>query len=325
MALIQTSTVSNFYGDSGSGGASITLGTAVTAANCLIAVVSAYRLSTSSGELLTAITDNKSNTWVLVGKSVASDVDTNHRTAVYIYAAYNVASGSTTVSLDATYEDDTTYFGWAVTEWSALATSAAADKTSSGTVESPATSLSTGSTATLAQANELVIAAMAGPYVYAINSVGGAGSPPSGYTLIAGQTGNITIPTMPFQAVYKTVTDTAAVSAAWTIPSDAGELNAAVIATFKPAVSTALRVTVDVTDGVAGETGIEAHVWTARPDQGVSTRYTGSAVTITGSAGSYKLKLSPAPAGTVNLQSVNVVAFNTLEGTGYVTGTVETV
>lgn len=325
MAIVQTSTVGNFYGDSGTSGSALTLGTAVTAGNSLIAVVATYRLSTASGELLTAITDNEPNTWALRARSISADSGSGHRTGIYIYSAYNVGAGSTTVQLDMTYEDDTTYVGWVVFEVSDLATSAAFDVSSTGTSESPTTTVSTGATATLAQANEFVVAALAAPYAYAINSVGGSGSPPSGYTLLAGQTGNVTIPTMPFQVVYKTVSDTAAVSAAWEIPSDAGELNAAVIATFKPVVSTALRVTVDVTDGVAGETGIEAHVWTARPDQGVSTRYTGSAVTIAGSAGSYKLKLSPAPTGTVDAQSVNVVAFNTLEGTGYVTGTVESV
>jgi len=319
---VQGSSLKKFTGDSGSALASHSLA-GVADANCLIARIAVFRYSTASGPMLTAISDDKGNTWVLVDSEEATS-GSGHRTALYLYAAYDVAAGTTVVSLDFATEDDANYVSWEVDEWSGLATASAADKTASATTESEvATSISTGATATLAQAVQTVIAFAAGPYIYAWNDVGGSGSPPSGYTLINGNTTNMGSDELPFQSCYKNVASTSPVSAAWTIPTGSGQINCAIVATFKDATATALVVEVNVDDDIASETPTEMYVHAGgRPDQVLATRYTGSSITITGTAGSYKVRLTPAPAGTSESESVTVSGFGSTYDMGYYTGTV---
>lgn len=316
---IQGSGSKSFKGSSNNALAKHTLA-GVASGRTLIARVAAHRLATASGGLLAAITDDKGNTWNLVASGFQRGSGSNHLTYCYIYAAYNVAAGNTQVSLDLTYEDDTTWVTWDVDEWSGMATAAAADKTASGSDVGSGT-IATGSSGTLAQAAETGIAMIAGPYPYYWNDVGGAGSPPSGWTLINGETGQIATDKLSFQSVYKTLASTTAITVAWTAP-DAG-LTVAVLATFKDAAATTLVAECNVDDDVVLDAPTEIYVHTGgRPDQVLATRYTGAAISVLGSAGSRKIRVTPAPAGTTAGQSVTFSGFGTTYDMGYYTGTV---
>ena len=305
--------------DSGWANASDTI-PGVASGSMLIAFISAYRYNTTTGELINGVSDNKGNTWVLAGKSIANQGGV-HRVATYMYIAQNVASGSTTVSLDFTYEDDSTFCEWNVEEWSGFQTAGAVDVTASSSASS-GTSISSGSTAGLGQSANTVFGMLAGPYIYAINDTGGSGAAPAGFTLLNGNTTQVVSDRLPFQTVYNNIVSQSAQSVAWTVPIDS--MGVALVVVIQDAVATSLVVDVDFADALAASPPTEVHVWAGgRPDQVLSRRYTGSEISVTGSAGSYKLRLTPAPNGTSAAQQVTVDAYNaTKSGPCQMTGTV---
>lgn len=315
-------TLKRFLGDSGSVDAQHTV-TVPVGGGSIIVRIGSYRPATASGELVNGV-----NATGLTFTEVVSDGATSSnsdRTMGYMFIAHNVAAGSHTLTLDATYEDDTTLFSWDADVWTGLNLTDAIDVFSSGLVSNNelATSISSGATAALAQATGVAIAMVAGPYVYAWNDVGGSGSPPSGWTLINGSTTQITSE-LPFQSCYKALASTDPVSATWTIPTGSGRVNVALVAVFMDASgATNLVAECDVDDDIALEAPTEIYVHRAgRPDQVLATRYTGAAITVVGSAGSYKIRVSPAPSGSVEDEEVTFSGFSATYDMGYYTGTV---
>ena len=310
--VIQTSTVSRFNGTSASPGASITL-TGVAAGNALIAVVCASRYGTSSGYHVAAITSSPSSTFSTAGASFRTHGDT-FRTTVEPFIAHAVTGGSTTVTLDLTYEDETRV-SWFVVEVNSLASSASFDKTDDATVDDSATTITAGPTATLSQASEFILAVAASRYWSTYN--GGAVAP-SGYTTIASNLSTDSVGTT-FLAAYKNVAATTAVDATWAVPATDG--GAAVVSTFR---NNALVVRCTFLNGtppddIDGITGITAHVWAGDPSAGASTKYTGLSAEASGNT-----LFIPAPGWATAAQTVTVIAYSASGGASpLMLGTVE--
>lgn len=161
-ALVQASSVVAFKGDSASASAKITLGSAVTAGNTLIAYWAAQRYSTATPGLINAASSNiggtPTNTWAIANvANKVSDSGSNHQTESGIAVAMNVAAGTTQVALDFVYEDANTIVSWFVEEWSGLARADIVNGVADGTAVHEATSTTSASTAGLVTDRKSVV------------------------------------------------------------------------------------------------------------------------------------------------------------------------
>lgn len=195
---------------------SVTSGSLTTTANnCGIFSASVWVNGTNNQP---TASDSKGNSWA-VDVSVVDGGNAKGRVSI---GHGQLASGGSghTFTLN---QGSSAYIEGDFSEFSQVVTSSALDKTATNQVASGTTSTST--TATLAQADELIIAAIV---VNVSSSNVHLTDPPSGYTSIGvNQDPNTSIG---YEAAYKIVSATTAVSATWTFDSAAA---ASAIATYK--------------------------------------------------------------------------------------------
>lgn len=130
-------------------------GSPVASGNTIVVCVWGYHNSASGGMFPSGcVTDSQGNTYNLVQERSA---DASVSCAVFY--AYNVTGGSITITLDPLTTGN--YGSWSASEVSGLLTTNPKDKDTSATQNNPAsTTSSTGTTSTLAQADQIVFAVM---------------------------------------------------------------------------------------------------------------------------------------------------------------------
>jgi hypothetical protein len=286
----------------------------VVAGNCLVAVVVAWRLSTS-GDLVSAygttIGGSAANTWTLAARSARTEF--GHRTEITVWVAPNCSAGNTVGAPTLVHNDASTTIRQHMDEWPGIATSSPVDKTATANAASLTGTITVGPTATLAQASQVQISAVADRYNYSWNgSMSGAGNAPSGYTLLQGTADNTLIAA---QSVYRELNSTTAVSTTWT--SIAEESHGLVAATVTLKISSTVRQLEITSLGgatISGTTGWEAWAWTADPKDIKATYFSGSDVIVT--AG--QIVLANPPASIVTDQQGQAVLQNSTLTTGLV-------
>ena len=291
----------------------------VTATHAVIVVTHAFKLATASGDLVTGVTIGGAAAG-LAARAVASASGTNHRTETCIWVLENVSAGNKAVVVSV---NGPLYINWHADSW-AIGATAPLDKTATATHMNPGTQSvpvpATGTTGTLAQAAQLVIGAAASKYNWTWGGTyGGGGTPPSGYTLLAGITED-NVNQVPFQTVYRETSTTAGVSAGFSVAStDANTVGA--LATFKiSTVQRRVRVLLDT--AVNGATGITAFAWSGDPDGSLATKWSGLSAQSTGGI----LFLPSPPAAWATGSDVNVIAYQPSgdkRGSSFVLGRVE--
>jgi hypothetical protein len=293
----------------------------VVAGNCLIAVVAAYRLSTT-GDLIsgytTTISGSPANTWTLAARSAITSAG-GHRTEITVWVAPNCAAG-TTVGRPAIANADTSVWHH-FDEWPDLPTSTPVDKVATATAAGSVATVTAGPTAALVQAASLQISAVCDRFNFSWNGSGdGAGAPPTGHTILRGTTSNAILAA---QSSYRELSSTAGVSAAWTRPTDPGWHGTAAVTVTLRIVTLVRRLRIGNLGGlpIAGTTGWAAWGWTADPKDIRAHYYEGADVSV--SAGQILL-LNP-PAGIVVDQQGQAIAQNATLTTGLVPWTCEAV
>lgn len=305
--------------DSGSAGATAAL-VVPDSASLVTVVTVAFRYQGSAGNLINGVTLAGGAMTLAVRKTYQDGASSGSE--ICIWYSMNVSSGSKTIALDFVNEDDSTLCNWHGDSWTTIATSSALDVTSSSDNVSAATSINvpaSGSTSTLAQAAELVIAVAFSKWNWTWGGTyGGAGTAPSGYTLITGLTEDNTN-TAIFQSAYKDVSATTGVSATWAKENTG--LNLAALATFKIG-TTQRRVKVLADTAIDGATGITAYAWVGDPDSVLAEKWT----SLTAESSGGIVYLTNPPAGWTTGTDVNVVLYQPAgdkRTTGFVVGLVE--
>jgi hypothetical protein len=308
--------------DSGSAGASATL-TGVTAGHAVIVVTAAMRAGTASGNLIDGVTVGGTSATLAKREGYVSPA--NATTEVCIWYVLNLTSGDKSVALDFTYEDDSTYCNWHADSW-AIATSSALDVTSSAEFTANTSTVSvplSGATGTLAQASELVIAAVANKWNYEWNGLGtNPGAAPTGYTVLAGSCeDNLNL--CSFQTAYKETSSTSGVSCSWGQVNGGDQGCVTALATFKISTVTK-RIKVRADAAMNNAAGITAYAWLGDPSGEYAQKWTAQAAESTGGV----LYLANPPASWATSSVVNVILYqpaNEKKGTTFVTGVVEEV
>ncbi len=196
----------------GTGSVSVAFSSNNTAGNTLIVAIGSGNGATNGN--LTSFSDTRGNTYT---KKI--DDNTNQGDGVQLWVCDSCAAGANTVSVS----DGSFATAMGIWEVSGLNSSGSFDK--SVITEVTGASPSSGSTATLSNANEFVIAFVAsGPHNGTAYSVG------SGYSNFAAQAGQF----IDFGMQSKIVSSTTAVSAAFG-GGTAGVVNKVVVATFQAA------------------------------------------------------------------------------------------
>jgi hypothetical protein len=319
IAKVQSTSIASYQGDSATVVAGTTNGNqrtiVATAGSLLVARIAVYNTTASGGaHRIDAVTDSKGQTWTR--RASAQNTSTSNRAWVYIYDCFNAGAGSTTVSLDCTLEDDNNLVSWEVSEASGVATSSANDQVATTQVAPSAATATVGPTSALAQADEIVFGIGAGKWYWQYN---GSGAAPATYTL-----DNITTDStyITMQTFHKIVSATTAVSATLTFPPDesVNDGGAFALVTYKAATaSSTLRVKGVFESSINSDSGITMLVWTGSPTATYATQYTG----LTAEASGGIVYATPAPAGTTAGDSVNLIAYNTNDTSGLITGVVE--
>ncbi len=212
-----------------------TFATTPVAGNTIIVVVWALG---GGGSNTWSCADNKGNTYNLAVRK--THTSTNGEIAIFY--AENIAS-SATFTVTCTSSGSMSAGVLSISEWSGLATSSSLDKTTSNSGSSSAPS--TGSTGTLAQAAELVIAAWGAFSTFQ----GGTISVDDGtYTQMVEEQSAGSGLYAPGEADYKIVSATTAQNVSWTWERSNDWLG--VIATFKEAAAAAGQPTSKRSGGV---------------------------------------------------------------------------
>jgi hypothetical protein len=129
---------------------SLTLNSATTSGNLLVVCVSCYYAGANAGNAWTA-SDNKGNTWT---SAVLSDITAGK---MQVFYAENIAGGSSHQVTLTVAGPSTTYLIMTVLEYSGVATSAALDKANAAFTATNTTAYTSPTTATTAQADEVLI------------------------------------------------------------------------------------------------------------------------------------------------------------------------
>jgi hypothetical protein len=317
-----TASLSGIDSGSGTNYASASL-TVPTSGELVTVVTAAWRWQSSAGNLINDVTLAGSSMTLAKRKNL--QVSTTMGAEVCIWYAMNVSSGAKTVALDFVNEDDSTVCNWHADSWAGIVTSSALDVTSDNSVEGSTTSFAvpnSGTTGTLAQASELVIAVASSKWNWTWNGTyGGGGSPPSGYTLLAGLTEDNSN-TAIFQTAYKEVSSTTGVSCTWT-KEDTG-YNVGALATFKIG-TVSKRIKVLSSTSMNSATGITAYAWAGDPAGEYAQKWTGLSAE---SSGGTLYITTGIPSSWTTGSTVNVILYQSSgdkKGTSFVTGKVEEV
>lgn len=282
----------------------------VAAGNTLVAIVVAHRPSSATANLVTGygttIGGTSANTWsniLRVGRLASDGVWYSEITA---WIASGVSAGTTVGLPTFAFSDSLTVFSH-MDEWAGIATASPLDKTSTTSLAAATgtASITVGPTAALAQASEVVIAAVSNRYNFVWNGTySSPGAPPSTYTVLQGNTdnsaGNVA------QTAYKEVTATTAVSATWSFADGYGPTCAAIF-TLRQASST-LRLEVDNIDAtdITGTTGWTFWAWSGDPlDAPAAKRWTAYSASLS----SGKLVFPDAPPGAAVNSTWNVFGY----------------
>lgn len=291
--------------------------TGVTAGHAVIVVTHAYKQSTASGDLVTGITIGGVAA-TLAKREANSNTTTTHRTETCVWYLLN-QTGTKAIVLSV---NGTLAVNWHGDSWP-IATSAALDKTAGAWVQGAGATIScpsTGDSGTLAQAAELVIAAVTDRFQYGWNSgYSDPGNAPSGYTALSGQVAD-NVNRVGCQTIYKETNTTAGVSASWTPAQTGGDVTSA-LATFK--ISTVQRrIKVFADASVNGVTGITGFAWIGNPKDTLATEWLGVNAEATGGI----VYLANPPSTWTTGSDVNVILYQPAgakKGTSFVLGRVE--
>lgn len=292
----------------------------VVAGNTLVAIVAVNSPTSADADICTGYTTtiggSPANTWTNVLRRRRVNAGGVWYSELTMWIAHNVSAGNTVGR--PTFAFDALFAFSHVDEYTGLVTASAVDQTATAFADAGAASISAGPTGTLAVASQTVIAAVMNGYNDSWNGNGTSpGSPPSGFTLLRG---NIGAGRNNAQSVYRDVTATTPVSAAWTVNTTYGP-SVAGIATLRQGTS-ALRLEVDnidVTD-ITGTSGWTIWAFPGNPKDGNGTEWTAYSAVIS----SGKLILPSAPAGAAAGATFNVSGYQPL-GTrqlAWCTGTV---
>lgn len=313
---LQTSSVSAFLGNS----STVVSGTAtgyqrtitVTSGSLLTAVVWVRNVN-AAGELITGISDNKAQTWTKRLSIRDNSVEDGYGW-LYLFDCYNAEAGSTTVSLDFTIEDTNNYTVWCVEEYSGIASSSAYDTGDTSAEAGPSDTITVGSV-TPADADSLVIAAMGSKWWYYIDD-----DTPNDYTNNARYDGNSY---GQFHLCHKVLSSSSGQSITWTGPADQSTTDGTLglIAVYKAASGTNKRIRCLYDSAINGDTDITAWVWTGSFTTTYAQEFSG--LTAEASGGVLLINL-PSNTTLTNGQSVTVLAENSTDTSGRITGTVET-
>lgn len=320
IAKIQSSAVSAFQGNS----TTVVSGTStgyqrtltVTAGSLLVACIFIANVG-ATGDLINDVTDSKGQTWTK--RTSIRDTVENGLSCFYIYECLAAGAGSTTISLDCAIEDNNNFIIWDVTEYSGVG-SVDTGIHDADAVNGAAGSVSTGPV-TPSVDDTLVVTGVGARWWYYVQGNGvDDDSPPTGYTTNNLQNGNTY---GQFQSAYRILTSAAAQTPSWNGPAgqsaDYGAV--AAVAVYRAATGTNLRIRAIFNTAINGDSGITAYVWTGEPSSVVATKFTG--LTAEASGGVLLINL-PSNTTLTNGQSVTVLAFNSADTSGLVTGTVET-
>lgn len=305
----------------GSNPGSITLASVPAGAD-LICWVACRNDPVTSGETVASISSSPSLTWALVdatdGKVLRNTDDTNGRQGLYAFHARVASANTYVVTPTLTNAANNRVVGGLI-ELTGMASSGPIDGHDTATAVNADSTITAGPTATLTQADQTAIAIVLGRWWWQLNGTGDGGTAPSGWTRAVGSTDNSMLP---YQVAYREISSTTALSAAWTVPASQGDGGQALIFTLKKSVGTLrTRVKFKTGSGINGVTGITVKLWRGDPDTNYSTTYAGRAAEASGD-----VMYTPAPAGAVDGDTLNVVAFKTgspAYSTEYRTATVE--
>lgn len=272
--------------------------TGVVAGNTLVACTIAYREGTASGNLIEAYTTtiggSPANTWTLLLRAAYTS-PANRRTEICWWIASSASSGTTVGKPDFTYEDASTQIFHHFDEWNTIATSSPLDKAISANTLTGNATAGSGSSGTLAQASEVVLAAWANRYDYTSPATF-----PSGYTGLQSNVGNSIIAA---RSCYKEVSATTAVSATFDQITQADEGAVVALITLKLG-STSLRMEIDDIDPeIEGTTGWTIWAWAGGPAAAAADKeWTAYTADVVGGA----LILPDAPPGSADGTTYNV-------------------
>lgn len=323
--------VGNIGGGAGVNRASCTTSTtaAASAGNCKLAITAAFR-----GEPTADLVDSYDFTTGAGTVNIASPalrvafVDGSYwKTEISFWLQPNAPAGITTGKPVLASDTPDNNVRHVICEIADVLTVSVLDKTASQTSAGNAgvTSI-TATTATLAQAKEIVFFVFADRWNYITNGDSVTGDVPagSGFTLLAGDATN---GVLSFTCGYKVVDATTAISLTSTFADQVDQGQVFGIITLK-GVAGNLRVKVTGFDPAVvapGGTPIvadDAGVWTGNPYTTLCNQhYEDVPFNVDGS-----MYLAPAPAGTVDTQTVNVHisdATTSSAGTGFLPGVVE--
>lgn len=293
-ALVQASSVVAFKGDSASASAKITLGSAVTAGNTLIAYWAAQRYSTATPGLINAASSNiggtPTNTWAIANvANKVSDSGSNHQTESGIAVAMNVAAGTTQIALDFVYEDANTIVSWFVEEWSGLARTGIVNGVADGSANHEATSTTSGSTAGLVTTDDVAFAVISSMFLAAVNG-GSPQTPTSGWTHRGSQlVGTVLDDRAPFHVQSKQLAASSAISVAYTHDIAYQGTAVALVTLKSQTVNKRIEIT-GIDTAVNGTTGWSVRHWLTDTDgsafrkvEGITAEASGGKIFVTGS------------------------------------------
>ena len=191
--------------------------------NTIIVGVSSYFAGQNNGAM--GYSDNQGNSYSSGGADiqVGSGPTDDDESACIGSAAVGTSAGTFTVTVDASGTTNT-FYTWMAVEFSGLASSAF-DKSSSNSEAGGSTTIGTGTTPTLSQAEELVVS------VCALNTgVNHTSVTASGYTALWDEPDGTSFAVGGM--AYKTVSSTSGVSATWNWTTNSSTGEGAVIATY---------------------------------------------------------------------------------------------
>lgn len=279
--------------------------TGVAAGNCLVAIVVVHSPTGNTNDLCTGfgttISGTAANTWTLARREGELDSGGYWYSELTIWTAPNVSAGTTVGK--PTFSSDALYVRVHMDEFSGLVTTSVVDTAASGSSDNTTTQVSTGSSGTLAQASQIIVAAFGGRYQYRINNgESGPGIAPTGYTILQGTTDNSL--GVIGQSVYREVSSTDAVSVTWTY--GAPGVGLAALVTLK-AASAGLRLEVDnIKTSIDTTTGWTFWAWSDDPlDGSAKKRWQSYTASVSGG----KLIFPDAPAGAAAGSTFNVMGY----------------
>ncbi len=310
-APLQTTAVATFAAGTGNETRSLTSVVAGSTIGCLVAT---YRqdaltphvtsVTSSNGGALTAALTRTRN---------SQNAGGGNRLTLTLYLLQNAAAGSHTLTLVKAQTGDT-FGSWFAFEVGGVVASSAVDIATDASVDYPNASVSIGPTASLSQAQEFAIAAVAGLGSILFN---GSATPPSvapaGFTAWASYNQVSPFVAVPFQASYADLNSVSPLSAAWTVDTtgiDDGYL--AIIVTLKLISGTFfVEILLDPDPNASPAITINNSAgWTVEMSSGSPAAGATIFTNVTAQSTGNKLHV-PAPSGVALNAQVNVIAYNT--------------